>query len=478
MWCDARCIRILLRIVHNAQEACMAASATDVRSLAGRIRGHVLEPGSDEYDVARRVWNARIDRRPSVIVQCAGAEDVMAAVTFARERDVLLSVRGGGHHVAGHAVCDGGLMIDLSPMSDVRVDPQTQTARVGPGARVRDLDRETEKFGLMTTGGPVSMLGIAGYTLGGGLGWTSRSHGLACDNLLSADVVTAAGEQVYASAQENADLFWGLRGGGGNFGVVTSFEFQLHELGPDVLAGPIVHRMDAAPGLLRFWRDYMRDAPDELQCMPVIFALPPEPGSGEVQGETVFALFPLFAGDPAEGERVIAPLRELGAPLSDGVGISRYATLLADLDDMYRAGHRNYYRTAFFDELPDSAIDLMARLGGPVPTPFSSIFLEPLGGAIARRAADSTAYPHRARSFCVTAVPKWEEASSDDAMIGWADRLFDALEPHAADGVYVNYLDDIAPQPAAAAWGGHRNRLIELKQRWDPDNLFRSNPSL
>jgi FAD/FMN-containing dehydrogenase len=440
--------------------------------LASGLRGRLLTPASAGYDAARAVWNARVDRRPSLIAQCADESDVVRAVEHARSHDLRISVRGGGHHVAGRAVCDGALMVDLSMMNDVHVDADARTAYVGPGARVRDVDRETARYGLMTTGAPVSTVGIGGYTLGGGLGWTSRRHGLACDNLLSAQVVTAAGERMTASERENADLFWALRGGGSGFGIVTSFEFRLHALGPDVLAGPIVHSMDAAPELLRFWRDYMRGAPDELQCMPVIFALPATAGTKQSQGETVFALFPLWAGDPAEGMAVVAPLREAGTPLSDGVAVSPYAELLASLDEMYRGGHRIYYRSAFFDELPDAALDHVATLGSPMPSPCSSIFLEPLGGAIARIGDDATAYPHRGRSFCVTAVPKWESPSQDAQMTGWADRLFDALQPHAAPGVYVNYLDDAAPHEPAAAWGGHRERLLELRRQWDPDGLF------
>ncbi|MGK7313026.1 MAG: FAD-binding oxidoreductase [Candidatus Longimicrobiales bacterium M2_2A_002] len=451
--------------------------SVDFSDLAPGVRGRLLLPGDSGYDDARAVWNGRIDRRPAAILRCAGAADVMAGVRFARESGLALSVRGSGHHTAGHAVADGGLMLDLSPMNGVRVDPERRRVRVGPGATVRDVDHETQAFGLVTTGAPVSMVGMAGYTLGGGLGWTSRAHGLACDNLVAADVITAAGERVRASADENPELFWGLRGGSGNFGVVTSFEYRLHELGPRVLAGPVVHAMDAAPALLRFWRDYMADAPDALQCMPVIFALPPEPGSGESQGETVFALFPLWAGDPGEGEAVVRPLREAGSPLSDDVGLVPYAGLLASLDEMYRAGHRVYYRSAFFDTLPDAAIDAFVEGAAPVPTPFSSLFLEPLGGAIARVPSDATAFPHRERAFCVTAVPKWERPERDDEMTGWADRLFDALAPFAAPGVYVNYLDDVAGA-GGDPWVGHRDRLRALKRAWDPDNLFRMNENI
>ena len=446
---------------------------TTLSALAARLRGQMILPGDPEYDRARAVWNARADRRPRAIVRCAGVSDVIAAVNHARETGMPLSIRSGGHHVGGFAICNGGIVIDLSAMRDVRVDPRVRRARVGPGARVRDLDHEAQTFGLMTTGAPVSTVGIGGYTLGGGLGWTSRAHGLACDNLLSADVVTASGRLVHTSERENPDLFWGLRGGAGNYGVVTSLEFRLHPLGPEVLAGPIVYPMTAAPSVLRVWRDHMLEAPNELQCMPVIFALPPDPGSSRAQGDTVLALFPLWAGDPAYGERAIAPLRAAGRPLSDGVTRAPYATLLAGLDEMFRSGDRNYYRSAFFDALPDVAIDRMLAVADPMPTPFSTAFLEPTGGAIADLAPDHTAFPHRARRFCVTVVPKWERAGDDDAMMTWANRFIDAIAPFSARGVYVNYLDPAAPEPADVAWGAHLDRLADVKRRWDPANLFR-----
>jgi len=441
-----------------------------MKKLENELRGTLLLPGDEGYNGARSIWNGKIDRKPSAIVRCRGAADVIASVKFARKQNMLLSVKGGGHHVSGHAVCEDGLMIDLSLMNGIRIDPEAKTAWVGPGARVRDLDHEAQVFGLMTTGAPVSTVGISGYTLGGGLGWTSRLHGLACDNLLSADIVTARGELVHASEEQNADLFWGIRGGGGNFGIVTSFEFRLHKLGPEVLAGPIVHSMDDAPDLLRFWRDYMAEAPDELQCMPVIFQAP--------GGETVFCLYPLYAGEPSDGEPVIEPLRKAGNSLSDEVKITPYAGLLSDLDEMYRAGDRNYYRSAFFDSLPDEAIDAFVEKAAPVPTPYSSIFLEPMGGAIARKSLETTAFPHRERRFCITAVPKWEKEGQDAEMEAWADDLFNDLEPYAADGVYVNYLADEGKEKARSAYGLHWEKLRSLKEKWDPENLFRMNHNI
>lgn len=450
----------------------------DLKSaLDGRIRGDILLPGDTGYDESRALWNGAIDRRPAAIARCVGADDVIAAVDVAVRQGAPICVRGGGHHVAGYAVCDDGLMIDLSRMNDVHVDPARRRARVGPGARVADVDRATQAFGLVTTGAPVPMVGMAGYTLGGGLGWTSRSHGLACDNLVGADVVTAAARLVRASEDENADLFWALRGGSGNFGVVTSFEFRLHRMGPDVLAGVVAHPIAAGGELLADWRDFMRTAPDELQCMPVIFAHA-APDGDVWSGEPIFAHVLLWAGDAARGESAMEPLRRVGTPLSDTVGMVGYAGLLQGLDEMFRAGDRVCYRTAFLDDFSDDAIIEFVRRASPMPTHMSSIFLEPMGGAIARIAPDATAFPHRQRSFCVTAVPKWEDPDRDDEMTAWAETLFEPLAPYAAEGAYVNYLGNAGERRARAAYGGNFERLVEIKRVWDPDNVFRSNHNI
>lgn len=457
------------------------------RSITSTVRGDVLRPGASAYDEARAIWNGRIDRRPAAIVRCLDSADVVAVLAYARRNDVPVSIRGGGHHVAGFALCDDGLVIDLSRMKQVEVDADRRTARIGAGVLARELNAATQPFGLATTAAPIVSCGMAGYTLGGGIGWIARKHGLACDNLLSVELVTADGRIVSASETENADLFWALRGGGGNFGVVTSFQYRLHEVGPDVLSGQIVHRMDGAAEVLRFYRDYMPTAPDEFTCMPVVFRLPDVAEVPEaLRAETVFALVPFYDGDPETGRKVIRPLREVGSPIIEDVGPAPYAHLLDDLESsMYGPGERNAYETAFFDELPDAAIESFVEHAAPVPSANSSIFLEWLGGAIARVDPAATAYPHRTRRMCLTAVPKWPDPADDAAMIGWATRLFDALAPYTAAGRYVNYLDrregeepetvDSVEAVTRDAFGSNYDRLAEIKARWDPDNVFRMN---
>lgn len=494
-----------------------ASDSSGRRSLApglsSAVRGPVLVPGDPGYDEACALWNGRIDRRPAAVVRCLDAADVVATIAVARARGLPLAIYGGGHHTAGFALCDDGMVIEFSRVKEIEVDPGRRVARIGAGVLARELNAATQPYGLATTGAPIVSCGMAGYTLGGGLGWISRKHGLACDNLLSAEVVTADGRTVRAAEDEHPDLFWALRGGGGNFGVVTRFEFRLHPVGPEVLSGLIAHPMDGAAEVLRFYRDYMPTAPDELACMPVVYRLPdlPEMPEGH-RGDTVFALVPFYDGDPDEGMAAIQPLREVGAPIIDVVGPAPYAHLLDDLEaGMYYPGERNAYETAFFDELTDAAIDAFVAHAAPVPSANSSIFFEWLGGAIDRLGPDATAYPHRGRRLCVTAVPKWADPEDDVAMIGWATRLFEALAPHAAPGRYVNYLDDrddggdaaapsdavsradlAAPSDAAAptdatvaptraardAYGSHYERLAEIKARWDPDNVFRVNHNI
>ena len=450
-----------------------------LKGLSDRLRGPLLTDGDAGYDEARTLWNAMIDERPALIARCTGAADVRAAVTFAREHEILLSVHGGGHNVAGKAVSEAGLMIDLSPMSGVRVDPEARTARVGGGAVMADLDHEAQAFGLATTGGIVSTTGVAGITLGGGLGWLSRRHGLVHDNLVSADVLTAGGELVQASEKKNSELFWGLRGGGGNFGVATSFEFELHEVGPEVLNVRLIYPYEAVPETLRFYREFMADAPPEVQVYAALLRGTPEFGLPEpLHGKTLLAFRGLFVGDIDEGREAFRPLREFGDPIADLTQPIPYTVHQNQADDLYREGHRNYWKANFYEELSDGLIEAVVEHVDPLPSPYSTVFFEWMGGAIAERAPDATAFPHRDAAFSLTVAPKWEDPARDEEMIAWARQFHEATAPYASDGVYVNYLDQDESDRVSAAYGGTHDRLVELKNEWDPENLFRVNQNI
>ncbi|WP_226483275.1 FAD-binding oxidoreductase [Natrinema amylolyticum] len=453
--------------------------STTVQTFREQLHGEVLQPDDEGYDEARSVWNAMIDKEPALIACCTGASDVIAAVNFARDLDLELAVHGGGHNVAGKAVCDGGLMIDLSPMDSVRVDPDARTARVGGGATWADFDHEAQAFGLATTGGIVSSTGVAGVTLGGGLGYLSRTYGLAHDNLSSMDVVTADGELVQASPEANADLFWGMRGGLGNFGITTSFEFDLHEVGPEVLAGRIIHPYEAAPAFLRRYRDFMHNAPDDMQAYAAFIQGNPAMGMPEqLHGETLVGAVVLYSGDIDEGREVIQPLRDFGEPVADMVGPTPYVQHQQSSDELYQEGHRNYWKSHFFDELTDEAIDTIVKHVDPLPTPFTTVFFEWMGGAIARRDSDATAFPHRNATVSFTVAPKWTDPAADEEMIEWAREFFNATARFATDDVYVNYLSWDEQERAKSAYGDHYERLIKLKRKYDPDNLFRVNQNL
>lgn len=452
---------------------------TTLDAFDDQLHGDVLRRGMEGYDEARSVWNAMIDKYPAAIARCTGAADVIAAVEFARDLDLQLAVHGGGHNVAGKAVCDDGLMIDLSPMNHVRVDPDAKVARVGGGATWGDFDHEAQSFGLATTGGIVSTTGVAGVTLGGGLGYLARTYGLAQDNLRSMDVVTAEGELVKASEAENSELFWGMRGGLGNFGIATSLEFDLHEVGPEVLAGRIIHPYEAAPEFLRLYRDFMRGAPDELQAYAAFVQGNPAMGMPEqLHGKTLVGVVVLYSGDVDEGREVIQPLRDFGEPIADMVGPTPYVEHQQSSDELYQEGHRNYWKSHFFDELTDEAIDTIVEHADPLPTPFTTVFFEWMGGAIARADPDATAFPHRDATVSFTVAPKWTDPSDDEGMIGWAREFFEATAPYTSDDVYVNYLSEDEQNRAKAAYGDHYERLRALKKEWDPKNLFSVNQNI
>lgn len=443
-----------------------------------RFRGEVLREGDAGYDETREVWNAMIDRYPALIARPSGAADVMTAVDFANENDALLSVKGGGHNIAGKAVADDGLMLDLSEMDNVRVDPEAQTARVGPGATLGDMDHETQAFGLAAPGGVISTTGVAGLTLGGGFGWLSRKYGLAVDNLRSADVVTADGELHHTSEDRNEDLFWGIRGGSGNFGIVTSFEFDLNEIGPEVLFGPTVYRYDDAPDVLRHYQEFARDAPRECCVWVDSLTAPPLPFlPEEFHGTKVLSILQFYAGDLEEGEEVLKPLREYGTPLADAVAPTLYTAAQSMLDDLYAKGARNYWKAQNFTELTEEAIDTIVEYGERLPTPQSDILLHQVGGAINDVDSDATAYPHRDTEFIVTPGARWEDPANDDACIAWVRKCYDALAADATGDTYVNFEGDREGQERNA-YGENYDRLVEVKNKWDPENLFRVNQNI
>ena len=448
--------------------------------LRSQLRGSLCYPGEPEYDQARTIWNAMVDKRPAAVIRAAGSDDVVRAVDFARDRQLLLSIRGGGHNIAGNAVCDGGLMIDLSAMKSVRIDPSNRTARVEPGVLLAEFDKEAQAFGLATPLGINSTTGVAGLTLGGGFGWVSRKLGLTVDNLLSADVVLAEGALVHASPNENEDLFWAIRGGGGNFGVVTSFEFRLHPVGPEVLAGLIVHPLSNAKQILQGYRRVAANAPDDLTCWAVMRKAPPLPFiPSEFHGKEVLILALCYVGDPAKAEAAIAPLRALGQPVAEHVGPMPFVGWQQAFDPLLTPGRRNYWKSHDFVELGDAAIELMIDYAGRLPSPECELFIAQLGGAVNRVPATSTAYPHRDVNFVMNVHTRWGDASQDQACIGWAREVFDRMAPHATGGVYVNFMPgDEAQRVRRGAYGPNYERLSKLKAKYDPGNLFRQNQNI
>ena len=445
-----------------------------------QVRGAVCLPGEPGYEKSRTVWNAMIDRRPGLVVCAAGAADVIEAVNLAREHGLVLAVRGGGHNIAGHAVCDHGLMLDLSAMKSVRVDPASRTARVEPGVTLGEFDREAQAFGLATPLGINSTTGVAGLTLGGGFGWLSRKHGLTIDNLISADLVTADGRLLHVSAREHPELFWAIRGGGGNFGVVTSFEFRLHPVGPQVLAGLIVHPFSAARALLPEYRRIVAEAPEELCCWVVLRKAPPLPFlPREVHGTEVMVLAMCYAGDLDLGLRAAAPLRALGQPIADVVSPHAFAAWQTAFDPLLTPGARNYWKSHDFSALTDEVVELLLDYAGRLPSPECEIFVGHLGGAVNRVPIEATAYPHRNVEFVLNVHTRWTDPAQDQTCVGWAREFFDATAPYATGGVYVNFMpgDEVDRIPSGAYGPGYA-RLARAKAKYDPGNLFRLNQNI
>ncbi len=449
--------------------------------LGGSFRGELLLPTSPGYDTARRIWNGAIDRHPACIARCTGVADVVAAVRFAREHDLLVGVRSGGHGVGGHALCDGGLVIDLSPMKGIRVDPATRTARAEAGVLWGELDRETQHFELATVGGIVTHTGIAGLTLGGGIGWLMRKHGATVDNLLSADVVTAQGEIVTASEEENLDLFWAIRGGGGNFGIVTSFEYRLHPVGPIVLAGPVFHPLEDAPEVLRFYREFIAAAPDELTTIFELSVAPPLPFlPEEVHGKPIVMVGACYAGSPDEGAEVVRSLKQFGRPIVDLLEPKPYTALQSMFDPLVPHGWHRYWKSVELPPLTDDAIDTLVEHAPAVTSPKSYCIVFQLGGALARVGEDETAFSQRDAAHNVNINAVWTEEDPDaERHIAWARDFFDAMQPHAGGRVYVNFLGEEGGNRVRQAYGARNyERLVELKRAYDPTNFFRLNQNI
>lgn len=441
---------------------------TSIQSLGAGLAGSVIRRGDSGYDQARRVWNGMIDRSPAAIIRCASTADVVAAVNFAREEGLVLAVRGGGHNAAGLAVCDDGIVVDLSGMRGVTVDAEKRTARVQGGALLRDLDAATHRHGLATTGGLISTTGVGGLTLGGGLGWLMRQHGLACDNVVGAEVVTADGQVRRASATENPDLFWAIRGGGGNFGVVTHFEFRLHPM-TTLFGGMLVFPGPRAAEVLRVYRDLATNAPDELTLFAGLMTSP--------DGHPINAIFAAYNGDPKKGEAAIQPLRALG-PVADQLSVMPYPALNSMLDEGFPSGLQVYWRSDFLKSLPDEAIDMLVERHAAITSPLSALLIEQFGGAVARVPAEETAFAQRDALFNLAVISRWTDPSTADTHIEWAKKSSEAAKPFASGGVYVNYLGAEGADRVRAAYGAKYDKLVAVKQKYDPKNLFSFNQNI
>jgi FAD/FMN-containing dehydrogenase len=453
--------------------------AVDTTALRSSFRGALLPPGEEGYEEARSVWNGAIDRHPALIARCAGADDVVEAMRFARERELPVTVRGGGHAVAGHAVCDGGLMIDLSLMKAVEVDPEARTARAAGGLLWRELDAATQQHGLATTGGIISHTGIGGLTLGGGFGHLMRRHGLTVDNLLAVELVTADGERLRVDAASEPELFWGLRGGGGNFGVATAFEYRLHPVGPLVLGGPMFWGLDDAPAVLRVLRELAPAAPDELGISISIMPAPPMPFLAPEQfGKPVIGLVLAWMGDFAAGERAIAPLREVGRPLADVVRPVPYLALQSMLDGGAPHGRHYYWKAHRLPALSDATIDVFCERASAFTSPFAQINGWAVGGAVSRVDPGATAVGERETGFELSFAVGWPPSDPDgERHRTWSRAGSEALRGESA-GIYANFISDEGSAGVEAAYGARLARLTAVKDRYDPDNVFRHNANI
>ena len=458
---------------------CASMSLAEQAALA-QFRGDVIRPGDERYDSARSIFNAMFDRKPAFIARCTGVADVITAIRFARDTHLPVAVRSGGHSLAGHGVCDDGIVIDLAPMKGMRVDPKAKTAVAQAGLTWGEFDRETQAFGLATTGGRVTSTGIAGLSLGSGSGWLERKFGLVPDNLLSIDLMTAEGDLVTASAEENPELFWGVRGGGGNFGIATSLEYRLHELGPMLVGGILLYRIEKARELLPGWRDYIERAPDEVGGAFALVTAPPLPFvPRELQGQRVAMLFFLYAGPIEHGELAAEQVRALGEPDVDLVDSTPYVEVQKLLDPGSPPGRHHYWKSENLNELSDGAIDALLAAAERVTSPHTFIVLEPKGGAISRVDDKATAIGGRDAKYTYYAMAMWEDTAETDTHVDWARELGAAMEPFAGTGVALDFLSETDDDRVRKTFGPEKYaRLVELKRRYDPLNVFCNNPNI
>ena len=450
-----------------------------IDELREQVRGEVITPGDDGYEDARKIYNAMIDRRPSVVVRPLNAGDVIAAVNYARENDVDLAVRGGGHSVPGFGTVDDGVVIDLSRMRGVRVDPENQLARAEGGATWGDFNAAAHAFGLATTGGVVSTTGVGGLTLGGGIGYLARRYGLSCDNLVSADIVTADGRLLVASEPQNEDLFWAIRGGSGNFGVVTSFEFRLHPV-KDIYGGPMFFELDDADTVLRFYREFIADAPEELGGFPAWQIAPPLPFIPEERhGEPFLAFVACWAGPVEQGEAALKPLHDVAPVVAEHVGPMPYPALNSAFDALYPWGAlQHYWKANFVTELSDDAIAAHLEHGPKVPVVNSTVHIYPINGACHRVRSDATSFAYRDANFATVVAGMWPDPAQNETNIKWVRDYYDATAPHSEEGGYINFMSGDDQDRIKSNYRGNYDRLVEAKRRYDPDNLFHVNQNI
>jgi FAD/FMN-containing dehydrogenase len=440
-----------------------------LEQLQSAFRGELISPGDSSYDSARRIWNASIEKYPGLIARCSGTADVVTAVRFARENNVLVAVRGGGHNVGGRALCDDGMVVDLSRMKGIRVDPHGQTVWVQGGATLGDLDRETHLFGMAAPAGVISKTGIGGLTLGGGVGWLIRKYGLACDNLLACDVVTADGQVRLANETENKDLFWGLRGGGGNFGVVTALQLRLHPV-HTVLGGVVIHPRSRAVEVLRYYRELIGSAPEELTAYTIFLTGP--------DGRPAIAVAVCYCGDLAAGEKLLRPLRKFGPPVVDAIQPLPFPRMQTLLDGAFPDGNHNYWKSAYLRELSDDAIDSLTLYSNKAASPLSAVVIECHGGAASRVGVAETAFAHRSAKYFVGILAQWADRAESPQHIAWARGFAEALQPYASKAQLLNALGEESESVIKAAFGGNYQRLAEVKRHYDPENFFRINQNI